>query len=166
MNDNGSLEYLNDIVLPGPVPWWPPAPGWYVLFAVLAVALVYLLGRWWNVRSQNRYRRQALAELAEIHRSQTTDALQQLPVLVKRAALAAWPRERVASLNGLAWHRFLDESADGGQFVSGAGATLDRLAYGTNAADKLSREDLEQVLHAVEFWLKNHVVAIPRASVP
>ena len=156
MNDNGSLQNLNDIVLPGPVPWWPLAPGWYVLFAVLAVAMLYLAGRWWNARSRNRYRRQALAELAVIRREQTTDALQQLPVLVKRAALAAWPRERVASLNGPAWHRFLDESTGGGRFGSGSGATLDRLAYRTNSADRLSQEDLEQVLAAAEFWLKNH----------
>jgi hypothetical protein len=156
MNDTGSLQNLNDIVLPGPVPWWPLAPGWYVLFAVLAVALVYLAGRWWNARSQNRYRRQALAELAAIRRDQNTGSLQQLPVLVKRAALAAWPREQVASLNGPAWHRFLDASAGGGQFGAGAGATLDRLAYRTHRTDEHSQEDLEQVLAAAEFWLKHH----------
>jgi hypothetical protein len=158
MNDTGSLQNLNDIILPGPVPWWPLAPGWYALFAILAVVLVYLSGRWWNARSRNRYRRQALAELAVIRHSQTTDALQQLPSLVKRAALAAWPREQVASLNGAAWHRFLDESAGGDQFSAGAGATLDRLAYQSNLADGPSQEDRAEVLEAAGFWLKNHAV--------
>ena len=35
MNDPGSLQNLNDIVVPGPVAWWPLAPGWYLLLAVL-----------------------------------------------------------------------------------------------------------------------------------
>jgi len=156
MNDSGSLQNLNDIVLPGTVPWWPPAPGWFVLCAVLAVALVYLAGRWWNARSRNRYRRQALAELASIRHDRTPAALQQLPALVKRAALAAWPRERVASLNGAAWHQFLDASAGGDRFGAGAGAMLDRLAYETGSADEFSQQDLERVLEAAEFWLRNH----------
>ncbi|MCJ7816022.1 MAG: DUF4381 domain-containing protein [Xanthomonadales bacterium] len=157
MNDTGSLQNLNDIVLPGAVPWWPAAPGWYVLAAVLAIALTILATRWWNTRSRNRYRRQALAELAVIRRSKTGDAVQRLPTLVKRAALAAWPRERVASLSGAGWHRFLDESAGGEHFGAGAGVTLDWLAYRTNTAGQPSREDLDQVLDATEFWLKNHV---------
>ena len=34
MNDAGSLQNLNDIVVPEPVAWWPPAPGWYEVKAL------------------------------------------------------------------------------------------------------------------------------------
>ena len=42
MNDPGSLQNLNDIVLPAPVPWWPLAPGWWVL-----IGLIPIVGFWW-----------------------------------------------------------------------------------------------------------------------
>jgi hypothetical protein len=42
MNDAGSRQKLNDIVVPAPVPWWPPAPGWYVLLGISLAALVLM----------------------------------------------------------------------------------------------------------------------------
>ena len=42
MNDSGSLQNLNDIVIPDPVAWWPPAPGWYVLAAILLIIFTLL----------------------------------------------------------------------------------------------------------------------------
>jgi len=156
MNDAGSLQNLNDIVVPGAVPWWPLAPGWYVLASVLVIVLTVLFVRLWNARNRNRYRRQALAELALIRQDKTGDSMQRLPGLVKRAALAAWPREQVAPLSGSAWHRFLDASAGTDRFGAGAGVTLDRLAYRTNTTPAPADEELTQALDAAEFWLKNH----------
>ena len=67
--DPGSLSGLHDIVLMPPPGWWPLAPGWYVLGAVLS-----LLAAWWGLRRwrhyrANRYRRAALAELRGIEQS-------------------------------------------------------------------------------------------------
>ena len=42
--DPTSLERLHDIVLPPPVPWWPPAPGWYWVMGLLGALL--LLVEW------------------------------------------------------------------------------------------------------------------------
>ena len=156
MNDAGSLQNLNDIVMPGAVPWWPPAPGWFVLAALLAVILLLLLFRGWQARRRNRYRRQALLELASIRQNGSADALSNVPVLLKRAALAAWTREQVAALSGEAWHRFLDESAGTDRFRAGAGATLDGLAYGTERRIPPSPAEKQAVLDAAEFWLTNH----------
>ncbi len=33
-------EQLQPIVLPEPVKWWPPAPGWWLLAATLLIAIV------------------------------------------------------------------------------------------------------------------------------
>ena len=67
MNDAGSLQNLNDIVVPGPVAWWPLAPAWYVLAAVLLAVIVMLAVHRWRNWRQNRYRRQSLTELCRKH---------------------------------------------------------------------------------------------------
>ena len=36
--DPAHLHRLHDLVLPPTVPGWPPAPGWYGVFALLALA--------------------------------------------------------------------------------------------------------------------------------
>lgn len=157
MSDSGSLQNLNDIVLPGPAPWWPPAPGWYLLTALLLAGLLYLAIRWWRGWRKNRYRRQALRELLAIRADAGGGQLEKLPALLKQAALAAWPREKVASLSGTTWHRFLDETANTGDFRAGAGATLDGLAYRVNSGSPPGPAERDRVLDASESWLKNHV---------
>jgi hypothetical protein len=157
MNEAGSLQNLNDIVVPGPVVWWPPAPGWYVLGAIALMALFVLAARQWRRWQGNRYRRQAMFELSSIREQASIEALQQLPVLLKRAALSVWPREEVASLTGPAWYRFLDESAGMEGFCCGAGDILDRLAYAGSDSAVPADPELQQVLDATEFWLKNHL---------
>jgi len=51
--DNPMLEQLRDIHLPEAVHWWPPAPGWWIVAALL-LALTIWLSRY----LQARYRRQ------------------------------------------------------------------------------------------------------------
>ena len=151
MNDNASLQNLNDIVTPDAVPWWPLAPGWYVLAVVAAMALAGLAVLGWRRWRKDRYRRQALAELEDI-REDAAESLQRLPALLKRTALSAWPRETVASLSGQPWHAFLDHSAGTDQFCQGAGELLDQLAYGKS----LSESEHSRLLAAAENWLRLH----------
>jgi len=157
MNDTGNLQNLNDIVVPGPVGSWPLAPGWYVVGGIALIVLLVLAFRWWRRWQGNRYRRQAMTELALIRVQTCGESLRQLPVLLKRAALSAWPREEVAALTGLAWHRFLDESADMDGFCSGAGDTLEQLAYAGSDEPLPAEPKVQQVLDASESWLKKHL---------
>lgn len=154
MQDNTSLQNLHDIAVPVPVSWWPLAPGWYVLAAVVAMALLaglfFLLRRY----RQNRYRRLALGELSLMREGAMP--LYLLPALLKRTALAAWPREQVASMSGTDWHAFLDQSAGVDLFGSGSGRLLDRLSYGSAEPDRLSESESSQLLKASEVWLRGH----------
>ena len=154
MQDNTSLQNLHDIAVPAPVSWWPLAPGWYVLAAVLALALLAVLFFLLRRYRQNRYRRLALGELSLMRKGGMP--LYLLPALLKRTALAAWPREQVASMSGADWHAFLDQSAGVDLFGSGPGLLLDRLSYGSAEPDGLSESESSQLLAASEAWLRGH----------
>ena len=156
MSDPGSLQNLNDIVVPGPVAWWPPAPGWYVVLAVLAAFLLWISFRGLRTWRRNTYRRQALRELADIKRAGVAAAAR-IPVLLKRAALSAWTRPEVAPLSGPEWHDFLDRTAGTDRFrAGGAGALVDRLAYAGHDGMAVSGDEFRQLHDAAKFWLKNH----------
>ncbi len=159
--DPASLQNLNDIVLPATVGWWPLAPGWYVLFGLLLIALGWFgyrsLHRWIN----NRYRRAALSELqllAEGAQSATKrDAsLRQIPVLLKRTALAAYPRNQVASLSGKDWVHFLNSKIRTPSFTEPVSSTLDKLSYSTGDLNAVDSQAASALLNASELWLKRH----------
>ena len=155
-NDPSSLQNLNDIVVPPPAPWWPLAPGWYVVGGILALLLLWRIYIFWEASRRNRYRRVALKELSVIRTEGDTAALRRLPVLLKRTALSAWPREEVASLSGPAWHEFLDRTAQTKLFTGGAGLILDQLAYTMRETAPPAEVDVGTLLNASEFWLTNH----------
>jgi len=101
MTDAGNLQNLNDIVVPGPVAWWPLAPGWYVLAAMAMIALVVVAVRQWRRWRHNCYRRQAMLELSSIREQGSAVSLQQLPVLLKPVWTAFVP---VRVTLWTAWH--------------------------------------------------------------
>ena len=156
MSDPASLQNLHDIVVPAPVGWWPPAPGWYVVAVVGAVVLVLLAYRAWGRWRRNRYRGEALRELRRLRAAGPEADLQQLSALLKRAALSAWPRSQVAALVGCDWHRFLDESAKLDCFVPEVGEVLDRLAHAPASELSLSAAQARVALDAAERWLRQH----------
>jgi Domain of unknown function (DUF4381) len=162
--DPTSLENLFDIVVPPPVPWWPPAPGWVVVGGVLLV-----LGCWsawlaWRRWRAATYRRAALAEWRHL-KTQAADvrhreaALRHLPVLVKRTALAAFPREAVASLSGVEWLRFLDRTGHTDVFTQGHGQLLAEVAYNPRLATQLDSAAMEDLFRIVWRWVRTHSTA-------
>lgn len=143
-NDPTSLERLHDLVVPTPVPWWPPTPGWWIVLALLAIALVALLGRMLIHWQRNRYRRDALNLVDHL-------LPEELPGLVKRVALSAWPREQVAHLTGQPWLAFLDRTGETTVFTTGAGRVLESLIY-----QPIPQEDLSEMRRAIRHWIRNH----------
>ncbi len=136
MNEDGATPDVTNLVdlidrlaepaEPAPVSMVPATAGWTVLAVLLGLAVLWLV--WWGARRwrANAYRRAALAELATAGDDPGTVA-----AILRRTALAAWPRTRVASLHGDEWLRFLDTTARGEGFVDGPGAVLARAPYRT-----------------------------------
>lgn len=95
---------LQDILLPNQLEQGWPAPGWWLLgslIALLIIALVYLILRY---RQLTAAKREALSQVDAI------EHMADLDQLLKQAALAYFPRSRVAGLHGQAWLDFLNQS--------------------------------------------------------
>jgi hypothetical protein len=154
--DPGSLDRLHDIVTPPPAPWWPPAPAWYALGAIVFVLLAVLAWRgiaWWV---RNRYRRAALAELPKLEAAAgEADTLPALAELVKRVGLVAFPRERVAALSGDEWLAFLDRTGATDTFTRGPGRKLE--AGYEPGTHRVSPE----LFAAVRHWIQHHRADLP-----
>jgi len=150
-----SLDALRGIRIPEPVSMAPQTAAWWVLFAVLAllvIVLALLAVRRWR---KNQYRRDALTRLDGLG----PDELAQLPELVKRVALDAWPREEVARLSGEPWLAFLDRSLGGGTaFTAGPGRVLPALAYDGDLSPTGAASD--ELVALVRTWIRKHKVRV------
>ena len=129
------LSQLRDIHLPEPISWWPPAPGWWLL-AALIVAIVLGLYVMYRRHRRNGWRRSALAELASLrqqllsHHATPHIIVSGLSVLLRRVAISCFPREEVAVLSGDKWLAFLDRThGEGAPFQSDQGRLLTVAAY-------------------------------------
>lgn len=151
-DDPTSLDRLHDVVAPPPAPWWPLTPGWQIVAIVVGVILVVVLARAFRRWQANRYRREALKLL---NPGVTPD--HELDALLKRVALSAWPRERVASLSGGTWLAFLDRSGRTTDFTTGPGRALEPLAY--DARRTPNPEESEALRTSVRRWIRQHQVA-------
>lgn len=157
---NDPVAGLIDIALPQPVSLWPQT--WPLRIAIALLLAAAIVGLWrvihrWRV---NRYRREALAELSRIERAfdfnkAPAELVARLSVLVRRTALAAFPRETIAPLAGSAWLAFLDRSASGLQFSQGPGRLLANAPYQSTAPNGA---ELRSLADLVRRWIRGHHV--------
>ena len=157
--DPASLSGLHDIVLPEPVaPWWPLAPGWYLLGGVTLLLAIWGLWLMRQRRLANRYRLEAVAALHALRRDPPDpgETAAAILVLLKRTALGAYPRIDVAGLNGAAWWRFLDLSGGKTRFTDGLGDFAEKLAYAQHGVEETSSRDLKRLYRAAEQWIRRH----------
>ena len=121
MSKRQALAQLHDIHLPQPLGWWPLAPGWYLLalliIAFLAFALVILLRRHANHKAKREALRLLITYQQQYKANNAQLTCARLSELLKRVALAYFPREKVASLQGKDWIEFLNRTARGVDFT-------------------------------------------------
>jgi hypothetical protein len=137
MDPNASLANLRDIAMPEPPPLWPPAPGVWVLLVVIAAVVAALIVFWRRRWVDDAYRRAGLALLSDARTNRDVN------IVLKRVALAVFPRPEVAPLYGTDWAAFLDHSCRGVRF--------------SNLSDfEDDAEATRQVRSLARAWIRRH----------
>ncbi|NKB82417.1 MAG: DUF4381 family protein [Nitrospirales bacterium] len=148
------LANLRGLHVPAAISFWPLAPGWWGLGACLML-LTFLAIWWYQRRITLAPRRAALAELKQLRAAYQAGEpdvhiLQTLSMLLRRYALACFPRHHVAGLAGHAWLAFLDKAGKTRNFTNGPGTALAEAPY------QLTREcDIQALTKSVESWIKH-----------
>ena len=142
------FELLHDVVPPEPVAMTPQTPGWWVL---LAWAMLVGLLATWRARRRwvaNRYRREALVMLQNVADDDLHGAAA-IAGIVKRTALAAYPRSQVANLWGQDWAGFLVDSSGNDALVAGGAERLAEASW---------REGIRvaEVSDTAQRWIRVH----------
>jgi hypothetical protein len=161
-----ALDQLQPLILPEPVGFWPPAPGWWLLL-VLLPALGYGLWRALtflpkqasseNTEQLDPLRQAALLELAQMPKpydgAPAGAWLQQINGLLKRLCRNHYPYSQSHTLNGRKWLAFLDNRCPA------AGLTrwmiLVEGAYKPEC--KLDDKAITGLTQSVETWIRKHV---------
>ncbi|QDS97955.1 DUF4381 domain-containing protein [Adhaeretor mobilis] len=144
MDKPTSLQNLRDIAEPAPVPWWPPAVGWWILAVAMAAFAVWIASRAWRRWRSDAYRRAALKELS------SATQLTEIAEILKRTALCAFPRTDVASLSGDAWSSWLRQTVDQELPV----AVAETLEHGI--FDGIQCKNNADVASFVATWIRHH----------
>lgn len=153
MDKPDPLAQLKDIHLPEPIGWWPLAPGWYLVMALVLLILLYL-----TYLAYKRYRHAlakknalALLDSYQQHYKQEPNVAAtsaNISALLRRVALVYFPREQVASLHGEAWLQFLQQTAKGSDFESVREMLLD-----APFKNDLTM-NLEPLFQQAKLWIK------------
>ena len=127
MDSANPLSQLADIHLPEPVGFWPPAPGWWILFFLFCAAVFWAVRRYYAGWKLARARSFALAELDKqlaALRQQSADRsaediaalnlvfVSEVNAVLRRVAMKNLRHENFASLGGTAWISFLRDHGD------------------------------------------------------
>jgi len=146
------LDLMHGLVMPEPVSWMLQTQGWWVVAGWLAVVIGLAVIKIVSRRRKNRYRREAIAQLGQIASMAAHDpaaAAVEIASLLKRTALAIYPRQQVAHLYGPDWARFLCETAGNDPGVAGAAADLAGAAYDRNV-------DGASLVSPARRWIEIH----------
>jgi hypothetical protein len=159
---NGSLDLANpmaqlrDIRGLDAIPWWPPAPGWWL---ALAGALLLMLLLIWSIRHLLRFppggwRNEARQRLRALRRAlretPTKEIAGELSELLRRIAMARFGRRDCAGLSGEDWLEWLREKDPSGFDWATRGRVLLRLPY----APEGDAEDAKAVRALIDAALR------------
>ena len=157
-----SLNDLRDIALPEKISFWPPAMGFWILLGLVMIVLSYIALKKYKDWSMNAYRRAGLILLKELGDNFSVDnqeaTVENISLILKRVALVAYSREKVASLTGDAWLDFLNESYGGKEFLDHPAVLLKDASYHQRKENIVDENDVKKLLFLAQTWITQHEI--------
>ncbi|MDJ0805545.1 MAG: DUF4381 domain-containing protein [Gammaproteobacteria bacterium] len=152
------MDPLHDIRGIDPAPWWPLAPGWWL---ILLGALLFALLIWWLWRQRRLYplgrwqkdARQRLVRLKrQLQHAPTKEVASELSELLRRIAIARCGRAKTAALSGQAWLAWLANNDRSGFDWQANGQLLLQLPYAPPDRDS-DRDKIRNLIDAAIRWV-------------
>ncbi len=131
--------------------------GWKVLFFLLLMSMVFMAYKYYLNYKNNTYRRRAISEILEIDQQtekSISALISEIMFQIKQTALQTYDRNNVASLEGVSWLQFLDETGKGNPFSKYQDIITDSV-YKNEFKNKndFNRDDFVKM--SIN-WIKNH----------
>jgi uncharacterized protein DUF4381 len=160
MQDTIQISGIGPMIVPEGVAAWPPAPGWYAVFALVCLLLIFFLGRFARSWRSNGYRREALRQLESIRNLASEQVLAvdiaSLNRLLKITAMNHYTRERVASLSGKQWLEFLNSNCSGSNFTTAPGNLLADSGFQAPTQLNITPDQWTGLLEETKRWIRKH----------
>lgn len=148
---------LRDIRSVDAVPWWPPAPGWWL---IVGLSLIIVLFLWYKRRQYYYWRIEARQQLYAVQKRLTKEKTKQIvadfSALLRRIAIARYGRYACAGLIGEEWLTWLQAHDPAGFAWIGKGQILLSAPYAPPHA-KLDISSLKPLLEAAKVWVEAEV---------
>ncbi|CRI63222.1 conserved hypothetical protein [Thiocapsa sp. KS1] len=163
------LAMLRDIHDIPPIPWWPPAPGWWLLAIALTLLVIFV----WRSRARislripipgitlGTWRWEAAAALRDLRRragagQDAKQILGELSELLRRIAMARLGRPACAGLVGTAWLDWLAAQDPNGFPWPERGRILIDAPYAPSGAlrSRVGTKDLLSLIDAARAWVE------------
>ena len=168
---NQTVDYtqlpLRDIHLPGAIGWWPPAPGWWLL-AALVLAGIAVYGVHYH---RGRHKRAALRALTRVRAALEQGAepvacLQYVSTTLRRFAMTSLGAQSTADVPGLIgerWLEYLDGRWQRTEFTAGMGRQLLAAPYARpSSIDRTAALELARL--CTEWLAEQPATASTKAS--
>jgi Domain of unknown function (DUF4381) len=168
--DSGSA-ILRDIHDLDAIPWWPLAPGWWVLAGVVGLLLLAVILRYWLRYSglMPGWRGDARRHLRSLQRDlgkvEPREIAGRLSTLLRRIAMARCGRHQAAGLSGDRWLDWLEQNDSGGFRWTEHGRLLLAAPYMPPQSD-VARKDVARLVAAARKWVDAVTPADRRPGIP
>lgn len=152
------LEKLREIDGLDSVDWWPIAPIWWVIIAIILALITYVVVRYLRRAAWLRsWRGQVYAKISEWQTNLNQDNAQEIAIeaskLSRRIIMHQNSRKESASLTDDNWLSYLQDKTDGDFDWKENGVVLTQGAFAPKGRN-ISIDKLQKTLDEIKTWVK------------